>query len=92
MESLSISIDKPEEFDAIVQNRSDVPVLAQASQIRIITKHGGTDTGKAIAMVTFEVEVDGKIVRAQAVTTMRLLRGTAQILLANYTVDGLPIE
>lgn len=91
METVRVILDNFDgAFDKTVHGLEGVPTLQQASPMRIITKNNGTDGGRAIACVTFDVEIEGRVVRVQAVTTMRLLRGACQILMAKYTADGLP--
>jgi len=85
LEHLLVNLDRPKEFDDAVHGH-----LAQASHIRLITKHNGTESGRAVACITFDVEIDGKIHTAQAVTTMRLLRTACEIILAKYNNEGYP--
>jgi hypothetical protein len=93
METVRVILDNYEgAFDKTVHGQSGMETLPQVSPIRIITKNNGTDGGRAIACVTFDAEIDGRIVRVQAVTTMRLLRGACQILMAKYSADGLPTD
>jgi hypothetical protein len=85
MESIHIQFDNAKAFDEAVHGG-----LAQASPISIITKHGGTVEGKAIAVVTFDVSVDGQIKRAQATTTVKLLRTALYAFLGAYNDEGVP--
>jgi hypothetical protein len=91
MEVIHLSLDDPAAFDGAVHgHKCGKRTLPQASEISIITKHKGTDAGAAIAVITFEVELGGILAHVQATTTVKLLRGAAQILMANYDADGKP--
>jgi len=85
---LPLSLGQDSEFDATVHGRDGVPTLRDGGDLRIITKDEGTEAGRALACLTFTVEVDGKPVRAQTVTTVRLLVTALHALMGRYGNDG----
>jgi hypothetical protein len=84
MNNLNITFDDAE-FDRIVHGEN---TLRDDGQFRVVVKDNGTVQGNAIAVITFGVEVDGKIMRAQTVTTVKLLKGLLAILDGRYTDSG----
>lgn len=89
---LHIYFDAPERFDAIIQGTAPLPTLPEGGDLTLITKHDGAISGRAIAMLTFTVEVDGKMRQAQAVTSIKLLKWMLQVLDGRYDDDGFPHE
>jgi len=89
---LSLHFNAPEMFDAIIQGTAPHPTLPEGGDLTLITKHDGAISGRAIAMWTFTVEVDGKMRRAQAVTSIKLLKGALRMLDAKYNDEGFPID
>lgn len=88
MEHLPVNLNDTELFDNTVRGLDGVQTLRDAGDLQIITKDQGTEGGRAIACLTFSVEVDGKLVRAQTVTTVRLLATALSALRGRYDVDG----
>lgn len=68
MEALQLVLNDGRLFDKLVHGG-----VKQASSITIATKSCGTEGGKAVAVVAFDVELEGKLVHVQATTTARLL-------------------
>lgn len=91
MESVSVLINKPDEFDRAVHGDDKIPALPSGNVIQIITKDGGMVGGRACCVITFEAEVDGKIRRAQFSTSVRLLKQALRLIDAGYTDDGWPV-
>jgi hypothetical protein len=92
MESLPINLNDVELFDKTVHGADGVPTLRDGGDLRIITKDNATDSGRALACLTFTVDVDGKLVRAQTVTTVRLLTTVLHALLGRYGHEGKAIN
>ena len=87
MENVSLIFDA-EKFDATVHGRDGVRTLPDDGQLRLIVKDGGMESGAACVCLTFGVQVDGKVVRAQTVTSMKLLMGALRGLAARYNDRG----
>jgi hypothetical protein len=87
---LHLYFDSPELFDAIIQGTAPHETLPEAGDLTLITKHNGALSGRAIAMLTFKVEVDGKVRRAQAVTSIKLLKTMLMAIDRLYDDDGWP--
>ena len=90
MEALTLKFDSGTLFDAIIQNMAPGETLAEGGDLELITKHSATQSGRAIAMLTFTVQVDGQLKRAQAVTSIRLLKTALRAIEAKYDDDGFP--
>lgn len=85
---VSVSLDNEKGFDLVVHGPASLP---HADQLLIVTKDNGTESGRAIAALTFEVQLpDGSMRRAQYTTTIRLLKTALQILDGRYDDDGRP--
>lgn len=89
-EHLTITLDDGigRDFDAAVHSRDGTRVLAEGGDAKIITKNDATVNGRAGAVITFTVDVDGKICRAQTVVTVRNLKFALKILDAAYDEEG----
>jgi hypothetical protein len=90
--SFHFHFNSPELFDAIIQGTAPHDTLPEGGDLMLITKHGGTESERAIAMLTFTVEVGGKMRRAQAVTTVKLLKACLKMLNGRYTDEGFPVD
>jgi hypothetical protein len=88
MEELKIRLNDPKLFDAMCHGADGVRTLPSGDLCSIITKDGGMEFGRACALITFEVEVDGKIARAQYTTSVRLLVATLHVLMGRYGHEG----
>lgn len=88
MESLPINLNDAELFDKTVHGQDGVRTLMDAGDLRLITKDNATDSGRALACLTFTVDVDGKPARVQTVTTVRLLTTALHALLGRYGHEG----
>lgn len=88
MEHLPVKLNEPDLFDITVHGQDGVRTLMDAGDLQIITKDNGTHSGRALACLTFTVDVDGKPVRVQTVTTVRLLTSAFAILRGRYGEDG----
>lgn len=84
MEHLQILLNKPREFDEAVHGKGEVPSIPEAGDLSIITKDLGTDEGRALAVITFTAEHEGKRVRCQAVTTVRVLEALLGAINGRY--------
>ena len=87
---LHMYFDAPEMFDAIIQGTAQHPTLPEGGDLSVITKHDGAISGRAIAMLTFTVQVEGVSMIAQAVTSIKLLKQMLRMIDAKYTDDGWP--
>lgn len=83
MEQLRLILGQDKEFDQIVHGAAP-----QASGITIATKDAGTQGGMPVAVISFDAEVDGKRVRVQATTTLRLLVGFYSACKGRYGPGG----
>lgn len=92
MEEVVLHLNRPDLFDAKIRGGDGVRTLADGGDLQIITKDGGMQSGRALAMLTFSVDVDGKLVRAQTVVPIRLLLGAAAGLYGRYDPDGWPLK
>jgi hypothetical protein len=90
MQELRIQLGESDTFDNVVHGRDGVTTLRDGGDLRVVTKDGATDQGRAIACLSFTVEVDGKLVRAKTVTTVQLLVGLMSALVGRYGYDGKP--
>lgn len=72
MTTLAISFDETL-FDEILLADD---CLAEGGDLQLVVKENATHSGNAAVMLTHTVEVDGKILRAQSVTTWPLLHAT----------------
>lgn len=65
--------------------------LPEGGDLSIITRDDVTvDTHRAMACLTFSVEVNGELKRAQTVTSVRNLKVLLRILDARYDDEGRP--
>lgn len=74
MEHLTLRLGQADEYDQAVHGDDKIASLPQGSDIVLITKDEGTVNGKAIAVLCWITEIDGKVVRCQATTTVALLQ------------------
>lgn len=96
MERLDVIINNHNEFDRAVHGDDKLPSLPSGDDLKIITKDGGMQPGsdgrrRAVAVVTFSCEVDGKVRRAQYSVPVRLLKTALRLIDAGYDDDGMPI-
>lgn len=90
MEEIRVMIDRPAEFDHALHGDDKVPALKDGGDLMVITKNKAMQSGRAGAILTFTVEVDGKLRRAQTVVPVRLFKTVLSILNAAYDDDGMP--
>lgn len=83
MEKLEVKLNNIDRFDEVIRNS-----LPDGGDLEIITKDAGMKSGRGIVMFTFTVNVDGKLCRAQTVTTMRSFRAIASAIASTYDDDG----
>lgn len=88
MEHLSLKLGKADEYDRAVHGDDKVPSLPQGSDIELITKDVVTHGGKAGAVLCWTTEIDGKVVRCQATTTVALLQMMLAGLNGRYEDGG----
>ena len=67
-------------FDELLE-RNRAAGAQQASEITIATKERGTTGGKSVAIITFDVMLEGRRVPVQATTTVNCLATAAAGLL-----------
>lgn len=89
-EHCTVLINNHEEFDHAVHGDDRLRSLPSGDDLRIITKDGGMQSGRAVACITFTVEVDGQLRRAQYSVPVRQLMFALRLLEAGYIDDGLP--
>lgn len=92
MEHLTVKFDDDtgKDYDTLLRGLDGVRTLPENGDLAICTKHGAMESGRAGAIITFTVDVDGKLCRAQAVTPVRQLIAALKLLQAKYTDDGMP--
>lgn len=84
MSLISLVFDNPEAFDSAV--RGGMP---EGSNLRIITKPNGTESGHPIAVITFTVMLpDKRTAEAQAVVTVGNLMMALAALKGRYPHVG----
>lgn len=89
--SLTVIADNTELFDAIINSKTAVPTLKDGGDLSIVTKHGMMEpSGAAGACLTFTVDTDGTLSRAQTVVSVKILITLLRILESSYTDEGLP--
>lgn len=88
MEVLQVLLNQPDEFDRAVHGDDRVPALPEGGDLALITKDQATVNGAAGAVLTFTVELDGKLRRAQTVVTVKNLMLALRILEARYEGTG----
>ncbi len=87
MEKLSIKLNNIERFDEIIKGS-----LPDGGDLEIVTKDAGMVSGRGIVMLTFTVDVDGEMKRAQTVTSMRNFRAIASAICSTYDDDGFRVN
>jgi hypothetical protein len=92
MEQLTVKFDDDtgKDFDTLLHGLDGVRTFPEGGDLVICTKHGALESGRAGAIITFTVEVDGKFCRAQSVTPVRQLILALKLLQSKYTDDGMP--
>lgn len=88
MEHICLKLGKADEYDRAVHGDDKVPSLPQGTDMEITTKDVGTENGKAIAVLHWTTEVNGKVMRCQATTTVALLLMVAAGLSGRYDEGG----
>lgn len=84
MEHIELRLADDRLYDELVHQG-----LAQASDIRIVSKDSGTVSGKPVVVIAFDVQLpDGSIARAQATTTYRCLDMALSALRGRYGPGG----
>lgn len=84
MEQLRLILGQDAEFAKIVHE-----ALPQASPVTIATKDNGTESGKPVAVISFNAQLpDGKVVRVQATMTLRLLVSFYSAVRGRYGPGG----
>lgn len=88
MDSVSIKLNDAASFDNAVHGKDGVRTLQDGSDLAVITKDGAMDSGRAAAVLTFSVNVDGKVCRAQTVVSVRLMHSIGAALSGRYDEEG----
>lgn len=89
LEYLGIKLGNDAAFEAAVHGDGTMPVLPEGGDCEIITKDHGTESGRALACITWTVQVeDGKRCRVQATVTLRNLMMAFAALRGRYGDDG----
>ena len=87
---IKIVMDNSKLFDASVHGTDGTLTLRDGGDLLIITKHQAMKSGAAAACLCFSVEVSGKMVRAQTVTSVKILKAMLVALSARYDDEGIP--
>jgi hypothetical protein len=84
MENIKIRLNDVAEYDRRIKSS-----LPEGGDIAFITKDAATESGRAGVMISFTVELPGggKAI-AQAVTTVKLLRGVLAGIAGRYDDEG----
>lgn len=82
-EVITVKLGNAEEFDKAVREG-----LPEGCDLQFISKDAATKGGRAGIVITFSVEVNGRIHRAQAVTTLPCLRAAVAVLNGRYDDDS----
>ena len=90
MEVMNIKVQNEKAFDEAVHGDAALPCVV--GELSIVTKDKGTDGGRAIACVHFDVVVgdEPQIRRAQITTTVVLLKALLRVLDRHYDDNGMP--
>lgn len=88
-ERMDLILNEPGQFDRAVHGDDRVPALPSGSDLAIITKDGGMQSGRAVAVITFTVEVNGKLRRAQYTVSVRHLKALGAWLNGAYDDEGM---
>jgi hypothetical protein len=88
MEHVTLKLGQPDEYDRAVHGDDAIRSLPQGSAIELITKDNGTVGGNGIAVLCWTTEIDGKVVRCQATTTVGLLQVALAGLNGRYKEGG----
>lgn len=84
MEKFEVKLNQVERYDEIIAN-----CLPDFGDGEIVTKDNGMESGRAIVMIAFTVQLpDGTTATAQTVTSVRMFLMAARILAAKYTGEG----
>lgn len=86
---VTILLDNTAAYDEALHG-TDMPVLQDLGDVRIITKHGAMESGATACVITFTVNVAGKPARAQTVVSLRLFKILSKVLNAKYDDEGIP--
>lgn len=87
MEQLKTKLNDIKRFDEVIKNS-----LPDLGDLEIITKDAGMVSGRGIVMLTFTVDIDGELKRAQTVTSMRNFRAIANAIVSTYDDDGFRVN
>ena len=88
MDMLDVRLNDAQGFDEAVHGTADQAALPSGSDLTVITKDAGTVSGRAVAVLTWSVEVDGRRRRAQYTVSIRHLRALLAIVNGAYDEDG----
>jgi hypothetical protein len=89
MEVINVRLNEPALFDGLVHGCDGIRSLPEGGDIQIVTKDGGMESGRAAAVISFTVDLNGELLRAQAAIPVRLLIATLRILHARYGDEGI---
>lgn len=87
-EGIVVGLNEPEVFEKMVFGNGEMRQLQDKGDLVIVTRDDCTVEGRACAVLTFTVEVDGKPARAQIVKSVRLLKMAMRVLDGRYDDDG----
>src|SRR4051794_40964510 len=88
MEKLHTFLDNSKMYDDVLRDKT---CLAETGDLTIITKHGAMKSGATGVMITFSVQLpDGSMAKAQACTSIPLLKAQLRILDTAYDNEGFP--
>lgn len=89
MEAVSIVLGQDDAYDRAVHGDDKLPALREGGDLQFITKDHALVSGRAGICIAFSVEVDGKLRRAQATTTVRNMQMLAAALSGRYDENGM---
>lgn len=88
MEVLDIVLNNAELFDRAVRGDDKHPSVPNGANLAIITKDGAMVSGAAAAVITWSIEIGGKIRRVQYTVSLRRLHALNLVLRGAYDEYG----
>lgn len=88
MEVLDLVLNSSELFDRAVRGDDKHPSVPNGANLAIITKDGAMVSGAAAAVITWSIEIGGKVRRVQYTVSVRRLHTLAAVLGVAYDEFG----
>jgi hypothetical protein len=88
MEEIRIELNSSTVFARECDGTDGMRTLADGGDLRVTTCDNITNDGGAGVCLSFTVDVDGTVMRAKTVTTVKLLLATLHVLRGRYDSDG----